>query len=166
MPADYYFDAYNGETGERLSLRETGRRELYYVMRMIMSVTELEGYPCTSTDWYWQDSNFYKQLGYESPEDYALDSAKDTSDKDYVAWSGSIDLEKIWEWFEKFSPENELELIEEKENSSTEDEDLDNLKEELDSNSKSEYIDPYRQLKMGFKLALETKGHVTMLFAY
>ena len=56
MPADYYFDAYNGETGERLSLRETGRRELYYVMRMIMSVTELEGYPCTSTDWYWQDS--------------------------------------------------------------------------------------------------------------
>lgn len=174
MPVDYYFNAFNGETGEKIGLLEQSRRELYHTMQRIIFATELKGYPCSSIDWHWQKEKYYsylesyqenpalyEQLSYEELENSALSYAKGYhSDNDYVAWSGSTDLEKLWEWFEKSSSENEL--IEEKEDSLTED--IDNLKEELDSNL--EYIDPDWQLKKGFKLALKTKGHVTMLFSY
>ena len=81
MGLDYYFTAFNGETGERISLLEESRRDHYYIMQMAISITKVAGCPCLDIersdpkgDYYFylkhgsQRPKVYQEKGFESFE--------------------------------------------------------------------------------------------------
>lgn len=85
MGLDYYFAVFNGETGEKISLLEEGRRDHYYIMQRVISITEVAGCPCLDiersdpkSDYYFylkhgsQRPKVYQEKGFESLEEYAL----------------------------------------------------------------------------------------------